>query len=396
MKVAGSARQTDESNARILVATDNVSDAGLVKKLLSPEYEQVFVSTDPELVVQDFDNCSPDVLVLAFNSLEKSERYYLGLYRLSGKVHLQPHRTVILCNKDEVGRAYKACRKEYFDDYILFWPMTHDAPRLLMSVFHALRDLAAVRENLPSSAQFAAQARTLSEMGNMLDQKMAQGSAHIEVANLAMVKAEQEIGAALDGLSGSLAQADAGSSDKIQNIVRLEQEIKRLKQDKLGPSFKSVAASVQPMKQWADDFKKECVPHIAAARALNAMADCIPPVVLVVDDDDFQRKLVGEMLASRNYRLVFAAGGVEALNILRKTQPDVILMDIMMPELDGIETTRRLKAMPNLANVPVIMATGNSEGATVRDSMKAGAIDFVVKPFESDTMQAKVARALAR
>lgn len=239
------------------------------------------------------------MLVLAFDALEKSERYYLGLYRLSSKVHLQPHRTIILCNKYEVSRAYQACRKEYFDDYILFWPMTNDAPRLLMSVHHALRDLAAVKENLPSSAQFAAQARNLSEMGSLLDQQMAQGSLRIDVVNRAMERAEQEI--------------------------------KRLKQDEILQRFRTVAESVQPIKQWVDQFKKECAPHIESARALNAMADSIRPTVLVVDDDDFQRKITNELLATENYRLVFAAGGVEALNILRKMQPDLILMDILMP-----------------------------------------------------------------
>ena len=100
------------------------------------------------------------------------------------------------------------------------------------------------------------------------------------------------------------------------------------------------------------------------------------------------------MLAAENYRLVFAGGGVEALNILRKMQPDLILMDIMMPDMDGIETTRRLKTMPQFAKVPVIMVTGKSEGAAVRDSIKAGAANFIVKPLDRVTLLAKVARAL--
>ena len=144
----------------------------------------------------------------------------------------------------------------------------------------------------------------------------------------------------------------------------------------------------------SDEFKKECAPHIESARALSAMADSILPTVLVVDDDDFERKIMSELLATENYRLVFAAGGVEALNILRKMQPELILMDIMMPDLNGIETTRRLKTMPQFANVPVIMVTGKSEGAAVRDSMKVGATDFVVKPCDRDMLMAKVVRAL--
>jgi len=85
---------------------------------------------------------------------------------------------------------------------------------------------------------------------------------------------------------------------------------------------------------------------------------------------------------------------MEALNVLRKIRPDLILMDIVMSDLDGIETTRRLKAMPQFANVPVIMMTGKSEGGSVRDSIKAGAKNFVVKPFDRATLLAKVSGAL--
>ena len=137
---------TPNSNAAtILVATDVVDDAAMVKDILGEEFKRVFVSTDPARAVADFEQHRPDVLVLAFNQLEKSERYYLGLYRLCKAVHQHPHRTVILCNKDEVKRVYELCMKDFFDDYILFWPMTYDPCRLLMSVHYALRDLASLK-----------------------------------------------------------------------------------------------------------------------------------------------------------------------------------------------------------------------------------------------------------
>lgn len=383
-----------ESKAKILIASDTPSDAALIRKLLLQEFEQIFLSTHPDLAVKDFECRAPDVLVLAFNTLANAERYYLGLYRLSGKIHLHPHRTVVLCNMNEVSQAYQACRQQYFDDYVQFWPMTNDAPRLLMSVHHSLRDLMAISEGGPSAAEFAAQARRLAELGNMLDQHVVQGSQRIDVANRAMAQAEQDIGAALDGFSSKLAQGNLPGVSSINDVTGLEQEIKRLKQEEIGARFRKVAESVQPIKLWTDDFRKGIEPHIESVRTMNTMADAIRPMILVVDDDDFQRNIVNKLLASENYRLVFAGGGVEALNILRKMRPDLILMDIMMPDLDGIETTRRLKTMPQYANVPVIMVTGKSEGAAVRDSIKAGAANFVVKPFDRDTLLVKLAHAL--
>jgi CheY-like chemotaxis protein len=114
--------------------------------------------------------------------------------------------------------------------------------------------------------------------------------------------------------------------------------------------------------------------------------------VLIVDDDEFQRMLLARMLQADPYQLVFAASGAEALQAIHQARPDLILMDVQMPGMDGIETTRRLKAMPRFADVAVIMLTGKSEGQVVVDSLNAGAADFVVKPIDRDKLVAKLAR----
>lgn len=182
----------------------------------------------------------------------------------------------------------------------------------------------------------------------------------------------------------------------ITSVNGLDREIDRIKREKIGQRFHLVNASMAPVTQWANQLSQEFQPHFDAVRSLKAMADRTRPTVLVVDDDDddFQCKMLGKILEAENYHLVFAAGGVEALSILHKIRPDLILMDAMMPGMDGMETTRRLKAIPQFANVPVVMATGKSVGNVVTDSLKAGAIDFVVKPFDREILIGKVARAL--
>ena len=382
------------STAQILIATDIGSDAALVKRVLNDEFNHVFTTTDPDKVAGDFVRYQPDVLVLAFNELEKSERYYLGLYRLCPEIHQRPHRTIILCGKDEVKRAYELCKKDYFDDYILFWPMTYDMSRLAMSVYHMLRELNSLKSAGPSAADFAVQARHLAELERTLAQQVAQGGLHAEVSSKAMEKAEQEIGAALDGFSKRLISGPLHASVSVKSAADLKKEISRFKREEIQQLFRAAAKSSQPLKQWVSDFRQECEPLLKSARTLNAMAECIQSIVLVVDDDEFQRKMVGRLLEAENYHLVFAASGIEALSVMRKIQPDIILMDVMMPDMDGIEATRHLKAAPQIANVPVIMMTGNSEGQIVIDSMKAGATDFVVKPLDRTTLIAKMVHVL--
>lgn len=165
--------------AELLVISDNAGDAELVKRQLEIEFYNVAVSTVADLHANAFDKRPAEVLVLAFNALEKSEQVYLGLYRKSQKIHQKPHRTVILCSKDEVRRAYELCRGDLFDDYMLFWPMTHDSPRLLMSVHLALRELSAMQDTGPTAAEFAAQARHMAALEALLSQHLTQGDARI-------------------------------------------------------------------------------------------------------------------------------------------------------------------------------------------------------------------------
>jgi CheY-like chemotaxis protein len=382
------------TGANILIASDSSSDAALVQSILEREFDTVHVSTDPDRSVSDFELHPPGVLILAFDSLEKSERYYLGLFRHSQMIHRQPHRTVILCAKDQIQAAFELCRREVFDDYNLFWPMTNDALQLPMSVHRALRALAALDRAEPTAAEFAGRARHLAQATASVTQRIAEGGARINEVGDSVARIERGVDAALDGFSRRITQGELPDVLAVRSVEGLEREIDRIKRAEIHPGFRAVADSIEPLTKWARELQRDHQPQLDAVRSLKAMADHVVPTVLVVDDDDFQHQLVANILKAENYRLMFAAGGVEALRIVRKAQPDLILMDFAMPTMDGMEVMRRLKAVPAFALVPVIMVTGNSGGHVVKDSLKSGAIDFVVKPFDRETLIAKVARVL--
>jgi CheY-like chemotaxis protein len=380
--------------AVILVACDNPSDANQIKQTLNNEFDKVFISTNPNAQAHDFESHRPSVLVLAFNSLEKAERYYLGLYRLCPALQQMSHRTIILCNKDDVGKVYGLCKKNYFDDYVMYWPMTFDMTRLAMAVHHALRELAMSGESGPSKVKFASQARRLGEMEAIMAQSLTAGTQHIVLADRAMTQAEQEIGIALDGLLQRLTDGTLPEAVSSTNAQALHHEIARIKRDDVMQSLRTAAHATLPIKTWANDVRLAGAPVAAAAKALNAMAEQVQPTVLVVDDNEFQCKIVAQLLAGNNYQLRFATSGADALGLLRKYQPDLILMDVQMQDLNGIEATRRIKAVPRLADIPVIMMTGQSDRAVVAESLKAGAIGFVVKPLVRENLLLKMAQAL--
>jgi CheY-like chemotaxis protein len=382
------------AEARILVATGVVADADLVRKLLSAEFDQIHVSTSADAAVGDFERIRPQVLVLAFDALEKAERYYLGLYRLSTLVHTTPHRTVILCNKDDVRGAYELCKREYFDDYILFWPMTHDAPRLPMTVFHALRQLAAAYGPQAATAELAAAARRIAELEARITQLASRGERHVEAASRSLREARQDIGAALDGFSRRLTDGELREVVNRCDAHGLEREVTRLRQEHIEPSLLAASQAVAPVRDWFGEFRQELAPQLESARALGSWADQIKPLLLIVDDDDFQQRVLGQVLAPLGLEMAFACSGTAALGLLRKRKPDLILMDIDLPDMDGVEVTRRIKGVEALAGIPIVMITGHSEKHLVVDSLKAGACDFLVKPLQRDSILSKVRKVL--
>lgn len=252
----------DASAARILVATEIIGDAEMVRGQLRSEFPRVAVSTDPAFAVADFESFAPDVLVLAFNTLAKSDHYYEILVK-HGIGHTHPHRTLVLCTRWELREAYERCKQGRYDNYVLFWPVTHDAPRLLLAVHHALQ-------------------------------------MHVE----------------------------------------------------------------EPSS----------------------------PMVLYVDDDPFQHSVIKAMLAGEKLRLVCVPSAAEAFKVLGKELPDLILMDINLPEIDGVEATRRIKARHEYAQVPILMVTGLGTRDMVVESLRAGAVEFVVKPVNREILVEKVRR----
>jgi putative two-component system response regulator len=106
------------------------------------------------------------------------------------------------------------------------------------------------------------------------------------------------------------------------------------------------------------------------------------PKILIVDDEAIARITIEALLSSENYELHFAENGMQGLSMAAQLQPDIILMDVMMPDMNGFETCQQIRSMPNLAEVPIIMVTALDDRESRIAGLKAGADDFITKPFD--------------
>jgi two-component system, sensor histidine kinase and response regulator len=112
--------------------------------------------------------------------------------------------------------------------------------------------------------------------------------------------------------------------------------------------------------------------------------------ILVVDDESINFDVIEILLFKDGHQLSYASNGRDALAGLEKTQPDVVLLDVMMPDLDGMEVCRRIKANPGLQHIPVIMVTALNSKEDLERCLEAGADDFVGKPVNGSELRARV------
>lgn len=120
----------------------------------------------------------------------------------------------------------------------------------------------------------------------------------------------------------------------------------------------------------------------------------MPSTILVADDDELLLALLTHRLSARGYQVQTAQNGQDALDLARAKRPDAIVLDAMMPVLDGFAALQQLKADPALSTIPVIMLTALKGESDVVAALDAGAADYLVKPFMAEELLSRLGRLL--
>ena len=114
------------------------------------------------------------------------------------------------------------------------------------------------------------------------------------------------------------------------------------------------------------------------------------PVILIVDDNKKNLQFIGNLLEEYNYRLIFAQNGEKALVYLKEHKPDLILLDVMMPGIDGFEVCSIIKEDKATKHIPIIFLTAKSETDDILKGFKVGGSDYITKPFNSAELLARI------
>lgn len=112
--------------------------------------------------------------------------------------------------------------------------------------------------------------------------------------------------------------------------------------------------------------------------------------ILIVDDSKFNIKILSDILANKKYQIVQAMDGKKAIELLKRKKPDLILLDIMMPEIDGFEVCHLLKNDSETVDIPVIFISSLDKTKDIVKGFQVGAVDYIIKPFQKEVVLARV------
>jgi CheY-like chemotaxis protein len=131
-------------------------------------------------------------------------------------------------------------------------------------------------------------------------------------------------------------------------------------------------------------------------KAATSMANPKKMLVLIVDDDPDFRRIVQVILEQAGYATAQACDGREGLELFGKLEPDVLLVDINMPVMDGVELCRKVRATERGRSIPYLLITVRSQIDVLKEGVDAGATDYVLKPFSPPDLLSRLARAIER
>lgn len=118
------------------------------------------------------------------------------------------------------------------------------------------------------------------------------------------------------------------------------------------------------------------------------------PTILVVDDSQAHILLMEKLLQQEGYRVISETNGFDALKVLAYEDIDMLLLDIMMPEMDGLALIKKMKSVPSFKELPIIIISANLEKETIEKALQLGANDYITKPFNMQTIKNKISNIL--
>lgn len=381
--------------AKIILLYENIEDIDGVTQIVNSicdEYRAIELSGKSTGFLM---RTKPPVLLICLSSVKKAIDYYESV--IENKYLNYPHNTILLCNNREASVAYHCCQKGIFNDYFVFQPM-YERLRLVFSVYEALKAQgeseffvgfgSGIVERLDRDIEEQLENLSQLKMELIGDSLMVVPRAAAIQPNPPLENSEISYGdttSLLYSLSPPVRQ-------QIEQLILTLSEQQELQMK----SSETVAFTKGDDSTYFDFATEESFEDIfEAPTATSVEAHSVNAGgVLVVEDNTLYRDMLVNVLRKGGFETDEAADGAVALAKIEGHEYDVVLMDLYMPRLDGLNATKHLRQASKRKEIPIIALTGNTNKEVIKQWASYGLNGYLLKPSNREEILASVSKVI--
>ena len=375
-------------NTDILLVTDSADEQANVQRLLARDFGSILASSSEPGGVDLFRKHHPRLVILAFETVSKSEQFYLSLYSQDKQIYSAPHKTLLLCKGVESQQAYELCTAGILDDYVADRPL-FDPFRLNLSVSQALKHFQVEQNSFWLSQHIEKITSGMHQFNHFIKDKIVVAGDQQKDTMQSFQRFTKNLSSDLKQLEHNLISMTLNEEFfNEENGDKVAAEFDQFRRESIEAGQQQVLDQLNKSAQWKSELDQGLQGY--QQKTGPDPDDDSVIEILLVDDDDLYREMVITMLNSDSVHIMAVSDGESALHNLLVYKPDVILLDYLMPGMDGISVLKQIKSDPATREIPVIMLTGDSSRAVVGESIQAGASKFIVKPSDRKTILSKI------
>ncbi|ELR65816.1 two component transcriptional regulator, winged helix family [Photobacterium marinum] len=386
--------KNDDVNVVVLYHKKGFVD--ILRYILSPYFSALYFEPIGKKQSEKFTSLvaeeKPLLFIYAFEKIEDSVavKHFLQGSPVGEKIFMHSHASLVLCDKQYRKKAFSVCIDGVFDSYEMIKPI-YDNNKIAFTMIKLaeLLKLKAEKERLDYQAQLVGKniQNISDEIGGLKDKYQMAGKKQVNLI--------EKIITGFNGIFGDV--PDNALKREVQKLFN-SLESKQLESLLTNLQNNQVGIQLDELRSQSDDFFNELDSDLKKQQTNLSKShgnglDGI--TVVVADDQDFMLKIISTMLEPKGIRVEKASNGVEAILKSKVILPDLVILDIDMPIMNGIETLAAMKHVPQLAEMPVIMLTSYTDIKNFQRCLELGANDYIVKPTNAETMINKISSVLS-
>lgn len=391
---------------KVIILCDKPTELAGAVEVLSSQVDEFRTLTGHKDAEEVIATTEPKLIILARESVSKSIESY-KLLAESGLLNY-PHENILLCENKESGIAFKCCIKGIFSDYFVYKPM-YENYRFKMILHNALKRTQSQTEvNKLRDEHFG---KIDDDLKNLIDEAASYRSQATETLNNAREKLnnhkginvlqdqllqdlqKEHLSPLIDSLESQLEKVAEELKKRLQERRFSLAELAALLNEK---DNSDTAETVQETKNKTAEMKDKPSPipseqHSPLSETPQKKSDI---KIMVVEDNEFYREMVSRILIGEGYQVVSVESGLDAIKKLKKQRFSLVLLDLFMPNLDGYNTTKNLRSIPNCKNLPIVAISANKNKEIIRKWATLGLTAYITKPSTKSSLLKAVDKAL--